>query len=342
MTGHRMLAVFSASCLLLMGGKASPSQENPSGSGIQVHMVITDGKLRLNEDQPPLQLSDLKIDVGKKATKATQLVPAQGEAAALQLMILIDDTLDPGVGNSLQELKDFVSAQPATTVIGVAYMSNAGIQLTQNFTEDKDLAVKAIRLPRGSPSAMDSPYLSLIALTKGWTPQKVRRVVLMVSDGIDRLRGETPQLAQADLGRARGMSRVTTATPVYHSMPTISTDAEIASEAAQRTNVVVYALYATGVGRMARSGWDLQVGLSGLTKIADETGGEVFSLGTSQLVSFTPYLERLQKQLNNQYYLVFDAEGGKKAGLQRVKIKTEAKNSEILAPDNVWVPAVPQ
>jgi hypothetical protein len=249
---------------------------------------------------------------------------------------MIDDTLDPGVGNSLQELKDFVAAQPATTLIAVAYMSNAGIQLTQNFTADKDQVVKAIRLPRGSTSSMDSPYLSLIALTKGWTPQKVRRVVLMVSDGIDRLRGERPDVVQM----GRGGRSITA--PVYHSMPTISTDAEIASEAAQRSNVVFYALYAAGVGRLARSGWDLQVGLSGLTKIADETGGEVFSLGTSQLVSFAPYLDRLQKQLNNQYYLVFDAEGGKKAGFQRVKIKTTAANSEILAPDNVWVPAVPQ
>ena len=299
-------------------------------------MVITDAKLRLDEDQPPLQLSDLKIDVGKKATKATQLIPAQGDSAALQLMILIDDTLDTGVGGNMTELKEFVAAQPATTVIGVAYASNAGFQLVQNFTADKDQVVKAIRLPLGRISTMDSPYLSLIALTKGWTQQKVRRAVLMISDGIDRLRGENPSLAQ--MGRGPG----SVVAPVYHSMPIISNDAEAASEAAQKTNVVVYALYATGVGRAARSGWDLQVGLSGLTKIADETGGEVFSLGTSQLVSFVPYLDRMQKQLNNQYYLVFDAEGGKKAGFQRVKIKADVKNSEILAPDNVWVPAVPQ
>lgn len=30
----------------------------------------------------------------------------------------------------------------------------------------------------------------------------------------------------------------------------------------------------------------------------------------------------------------------KKAGLSRVKVDTELSNSEILAPDNVWVPAV--
>jgi hypothetical protein len=33
--------------------------------------------------------------------------------------------------------------------------------------------------------------------------------------------------------------------------------------------------------RAGRSSWDLNVGLSGLSKIAQETGGECYSLGTS-------------------------------------------------------------
>ena len=79
-------------------------------------------------------------------------------------------------------------------------------------------------------------------------------------------------------------------------------------------------------------------GRGGLSQIADETGGECFSLGTSQLVSFKPYLDKLQKFLSNQYYVVFDAVPKKKAGFQRVNIQTELSNSEIEAPDNVWVP----
>jgi hypothetical protein len=98
-------------------------------------------------------------------------------------------------------------------------------------------------------------------------------------------------------------------------------------------------VYAVGVGRAGRSSWDLEVGLSGLTKLANETGGECFSLGTSQLVTFKPYLERFQKMLNSQYYLVFQAVPQKKAGFQRVNVQTELSNSEILAPNNAWVPA---
>src|SRR4029077_12619597 len=185
----------------------------------------------------------------------------------------------------------------ASTTVAVGYMSNAGVNLAQNFTADKALGVNAIRLPRGNFSTMDSPYLSLISVVKGWPQQNVRRVVLMVSDGIDRLRGEKPEMSR--LGPNFG--------PVYHSMPTISNDATSASEISQRYNVLVYSIYAVGVGRAGRSSWDLEVGLSGLTKIADETGGECVSLGTSQLVSFKPYVERFQKMLDNQYYVVFQA-----------------------------------
>jgi len=176
---------------------------------------------------------------------------------------------------------------------------------------------------------MDSPYLSLISLVKGWPQQNVRREVLMLSDGIDRLRGEKP--APSRLGPNYG--------PVYHTMPQISVDASSASEISQRYNVIVFSLYAVGVGRAGRSAWDIDLGLGGLSKIAEETGGECYSLGTSNLISFKPYLERFQRTLDNQYYLVFLAQPKKKAGLQRVNIQTEISNSEILAPDNVWVAA---
>jgi hypothetical protein len=121
---------------------------------------------------------------------------------------------------------------------------------------------------------------------------------------------------------------------------TISVDADSASEASQRYNVIVSSIYSPGVGRAARSSWDLDLGLGGLSKIADETGGECYSLGTSNPVSFKPYLDRFQKNLNNQYCLVFLGEPKREGTLQRIKVWTEKSNSEIAAPDNVWVPGL--
>lgn len=323
------LLLFSAFCGLVFNVERAHAQAKAPEARAQVHLVITDAALREDAELPPLQKEDVKVKQGKNFLPVTQLIPAQGDNAALQLMILIDDTLGTSVGNNLTDLKEFIAAQPASTVIGIGYMSNATVNVVQNFTADHDLAVKAVRLPRGSFSSMDSPYLSLISLVKGWPQQNVRREVLMVTDGIDRLRGEKPEPSR--MGPNFG--------PVYHSMPTVSIDANSASEISQRYNVIVHSIYAVGVGRAGRSSWDLQLGLGGLSKIADETGGECYSLGTSQLVSFKPSLDRLQKLLGNQYYVVFLAVPKNKAGLQRVNVTTELSNSEILAPDNAWVPA---
>jgi hypothetical protein len=323
-----VLGSLSTLCVLMFAAQTMHSQDKSAPAAVQVHLVVTNEAAR-GDDVPTLQQGDVKVKQGKNFLKVNQLIPAQGKDAALQLFILIDDTLDSRVGNNLNDIRDFINAQPASTVIAVGYMSNATVNIVQSFTADHDLAVKALRLPLGRMSTMDSPYLSLISLVKGWSPQNVRREVLMVTDGLDRLRGETPSPSR--LGPSFG--------PVYHSMPTMSPDVNSASELSQRYNVLVYSLYAVGVGRAARSSWDLEIGLSGLTKLANETGGDCFSLGTSNAVSFKPYLERLQKMFDNQYYVVFQATPKGKGGLQRVNVTTEVSNAEIAAPNNVWVAA---
>jgi hypothetical protein len=306
-------------------------------------MVITDEALRDDSELAVLRPENIQVKQGKDSLKVNTLLPARGDNAALQLFILVDDTCDTGIGNNLNDLRDFINAQPATTVVGVAYMSNATIQIVQNFTADHALAAKAVRLPRGSLSAMDSPYLSLISLVNGWPEQNVRREVLMITDGIDRLRGErTSSLTSPTRGRtpsSRGSSQTMTPAVSQNTMPTMSIDADRASTTSQRYRVIVHSIYATGVGRVGRNTWEAQLGQSGIAKIADETGGEYFALGTQNAVSFKPYLDRMQRIFENQYYLVFQAIPRDKAGLQRVKITTDQANAEIAAADNVWVPA---
>ena len=337
MMNSRMTIRLLAALLISAPGPGFSQAQSDRPRGSMVHVVITDMADNDNTDLPPLLKDDVKVKQGKNMYTVTQLIPARDQTAGLQLMIMIDETLNiQAVGNNLTDLKEFVKAQPPTAAIGIAYMSNAGINVVQQFTTDHEAAANSIRLPRGSRSTMDSPYLSLIALVKAWKKQNIRREVLMISDGIDRLRGETPtpsQLGPRFGGGAYGP-------PVYHSMPTISVDADSASEISQRYNVIFNAIYSPGIGRAARSSWDLDLGLSGLAKIADEAGGECYSLGTSNPVGFKPYLDRFQKNLNNQYYLVFLGEPKRKGSLQRIKVWTEKPNSEIVAPDNVWVPGL--
>ncbi len=148
------------------------AQEKAAPSTAQVHVVITDMALRSDSEVPRLKPEEVKVKQGKTFLQVTQLIPAQGDNAALQLMILIDDTLNThAVGNNLNDVKEFIKAQPPSTVVAVGYMSNATVNMLQNFTADHEQAIKAIRLPRGGVSTMDSPYLSLISVVKGWPQQ---------------------------------------------------------------------------------------------------------------------------------------------------------------------------
>ena len=321
---------FGLAVCLASAGPAS-AQQTAAPSTVLVHMVITNQGFSDNSDVPVLGPQNVTVKQGKTTRKVTQVVPAKGDNAGLQLFVLIDDTVDSSIGSNLNDIRDFVNAQPALTVVGVAYMSNATFRITQNFTDDHALAAKAVRLPVGRLSAMDSPYLSLISLVKSWPQQKVRREVLMISDGMDPLRGGTPSASYTMPGRST-TSRNTT-------MPSMSPDANPASEICQRYGVIVHSIYATGAGRRGRNAWEAQLGQSGIAKITDETGGEYYSLGTSNAVSFKPYLDRLQKILGSQYYLEFQAVPAKKDGLHRVAILTEVANADISAADNVWVSA---
>jgi hypothetical protein len=309
-------------------------------------MVITNEAVKDGDDTPVLKPGNVKVTQGKAALKVTQVIPAQAENAALQLFILIDETCDTNIGNNLSDIRDFINAQPATTTIAIGYMSNANVQMAQDFTTDHSLAAKAIRLPRGRLSAMDSPYLSLMSLVRRWPEGKVRREIIMVTDGIDRLRGEREaggnpnrSLAPTRSPSSTPRSNLNTVTPLTGGMAVISTDATPASELSQRYGVIVHGIYSRGVGRLGRNAWEEQLGQAGVARISEETGGEYFALGTSNAVSFKPYFDSLKKILDNQYYLVFQAVPKKKSGLQRVKISTEAFDTEIAAADNVWVPA---
>ena len=302
-------------------------------STTQVYMVVTDEAVKGDAAPAAVTAQDIQVRQGKDRMKVDKLIPAQGADAGLQLFILIDDTSDVILGSLLSDVRAFIAAQPATTAIGVGYMSNATVNIVQNFTPDKEAASKAVRLPMGTLSAMDSPYLSLQDLIKRWPASKVRREVIMISSGIDRLRqGGGYGRGGYGMGPYGGGAGL-------NSYANMSPDVDSASNTAQKIGVLVHTIYAQGVGFEGRNFWQANTGQSGLSQISDETGGESFSLGVQNVVSFQPYLARIQTVLNSQYFLVFQANVPKKSSLQPVRFSTEVPNVEIVGAKNVWVPA---
>lgn len=332
---------------------AAAASEKAERKAVPVHMVVTAEPMKDGDAVSTLTREDVKVKQGKKSLLVTDWIPARGEQAALQLFILIDETCNTSLGQHLADLKEFINAQPATTWIGLGYARNTTVNVIENWTADHDKVAKSVRLPLGAVSAQDSIYLSLVDLMKRWPESKVRREVLIVGDGIDRLRGNpygsaatasSPMAAQSGYDFSQpGMSsaKPLAANPGWmgYSGPSISSDVEQTSLVAQRTGVILHSIYAPGVGHYGRNYYDMNNGQNGIAKLADETGGESFFLGFQTPVSFKPDLERLQGILDNQYFLAFQAIPNKKAGLQRVKIWTEVSKAEFVSADNVWVPA---
>jgi hypothetical protein len=213
----------------------------------------------------------------------------------------------------LEDIRQFINAQPATTAIGVAYMRNGIADVLQNPTNDHAQAAKALRLPFGDPGASASPYFSVTDLIKRWPETPVRREILMVSDGIDRYWGSGPSDPYVD--------------------STI--------EDAQRAGVIIFSIYMPGGGHFGHSFWRINWGQNYLSQVSDETGGESYYLGFGAPVSFAPYLDDLTHRLTRQYLLTFIAKPEKKAGFQQVKLRTEVPNAELVAADRVYVPAGP-
>lgn len=310
---HKML-MFSA--VALMGLLRLHAQEKAPAKTTQVRMTATLRVLGDNKRMPEVNREDVIVWQDKDRLRVTGWTPARGDRAGLDLFIMIDDASDPSLGSQLDDLRAFINAQPPTTSVGVGYMRNATVQITQDFTTDHSQAAKALRLPFASSGAYGSPYLSVIDLMKRWPEHANRREVIMVTDGIDRARGG----------------------PRYR-LSGINPDADSASSVAQRTGTIIHTIFARGVGRRGSNFWEITNGQNGIAKLSDETGGESFYLGTQNPVSFKPYLDDLQRALDNQYLLDFRAVPGKKSGPQYVKLTTEVAGVELNSADSVWVEA---
>jgi hypothetical protein len=302
-----------AALVLATGTIASKAAATPEGR-IPVTMTVT-ANVAADKSTPEINLDNVLVRQGKSQLKVTDWVAARGERAGLELFILIDDKSDSRISLQYDELRAFINAQPASTLVGVGYMRNATVQIAQDLTSDHGRAAQALRLPMGYSGAYGSPYLSMVDLMKRWPVGENRREVVVITDGIGR--------GQSYSGWHRG----------YGQDP----DADTASAVAQRTGTNIFAIYTPASGLSRHGYWDGMNGQMNLTRLTDQTGGASFYLGLHSPVSIQPYLAQVQTMLDNQYLLSFSAKATKRAGLQPVKISTDLAGVDLAAHDAVWV-----
>src|SRR5260370_21011790 len=104
-------------------GLWSAVAQEASSTGVPVHVVVT-VEPRHGSNVPVIQREDVMVYQGHDRAKATDWLPLQGEHAGLQLFFLIDDAANTSLGSQLEDIRQFINAQPSTTAIGVAYIRN--------------------------------------------------------------------------------------------------------------------------------------------------------------------------------------------------------------------------
>jgi len=296
--------------LFLAGTLPLQAQKEAASSTVPVTTVVT--VLGPKYTPPPaIGKDDISVYEDKAKKEVTSWVPAQGDRAALQLAIVIDDADSVDLGIQFGDIKNFIMSQPKTTSIGIFYASNGTVQAASQFNSDHEVVAKSLRMPFGYTGAYSSLYLSVMDLISRWPVTGARREMLIIADGIDRFRGDP-----------------------------FSPDVDKTVERAQRAGIFLHTLYASGVGRFSRSFTHVGWGQSNLTKIADGTGGESFFQGLQTPISFAPFLEQLDMVLKNQYWLSFGTSRSKKpkGELRSFRIRTEQRNVEISAADKIFVP----
>jgi len=257
-------------------------------------------------DPPELAKGDVQFFVNKERSQIANW--RRGEK--LFLAVLIDDSLDSNVASQWNDLKAFFNAQPPETYISVSYARNGTANVVQDFTNNHELAAKALRIPIG-PGAFSSPYLALNDLLKRLPASSAeRRSILMVSSGIDYFHGNFPE----------------------------SPDVQSVYERAQKQNVNVWSIYYPDAGHLGGRFFRAFRGQNDLSRLAEESGAESYYLGTNEAVTFKPYLDELATHLRNQYLLTFKGSGGAKGRFQRVKVHTEVSGVQFLHAPQAFLP----
>jgi hypothetical protein len=301
-----VLAVLMAS---VFPAHAQNQPTSPNNVSVTTYVTVLGPKYTA---PPALSKADVNVDEGKQKREVTNWIPAQGDKAGLLLAIVIDDADTTDVASQLGDLRNFVTAQPKTTNIGVFYASNGTIQTASQFNQDHEAVAKTLRMPLGYTGAYSSIYLSVMNLIKGWPATGARREILLIADGIDRFRGDYP----------------------------LSPDVDATVDNAQKAGIMIHTLFANGVGRAGRNSFRVSLGQSNLSRISDATGGESFFQGFQTPVSFSPFLQQLDMVLKNQYWLSYATERSKKAKgeLRKFRVRTEQKEVELSSADRIFVP----
>jgi len=284
------------------------AQNDRQGQG---QAVVTVLPAHGNEAPASLNSQDLTVKVNGKDSTITNFTPLRGANGRLELVVLMDSGARTSLSTQLGEIRDFVKNLPPDAKVTIGYMENGISRLSGPLTTDHDAVLKNLHIPAGFAGQDASPYFCLSSLAKNWpsNDRSARREVVMVSDGVD---------------------------PYYRGIDLDDPYMNAAISDSVRSGVVVYSIYWENKGRFSRTMWGNDIGQNLLLQVTQATGGNSYWQGLGNPVSFQPFLQDIQRRLQNQYEVGFTAPV-KKAEVANLKLKVNGISGKVAAPGEVYV-----
>ncbi len=301
-------SVLFATIVGMGAGVASPAMAQTENVAGQARLVVTVNANKSNRGRL-LSQNDIAVKLKGRPADIVSWVPLKGPNANLQLVFLIDEGVRSYWALQIPDLKKFIDALPPSTAVAVAYMNNGRAQMAQTLTTDHALAAKALRLTNGIPDISGSPYFCLSDLVRNYwrSPARIRRVVFMVTNGED---------------------------PYYRSRDMQDPYVAAAIRDAQKVKLLVYSIYFRNRGAGGPNSFSTLIGQSYLLRVANETGGQFYSMAMMSPISFEPFLKQFKESLDDQYLLTFAAG---KTGWQRVRVQSKVKGIKLTAAKAIYV-----
>ena len=287
--------------LLLLAISIPLFADSAASHALTAQMIVTVSYLD-DRDTPVPTAADVIVTQQSQSLSVTRLEALRDDTTPLELMLVIDNCSDFDPGSAGDELRQFLRSQPPNTSIGSAYIQGGHLANLREPSRDRETLIKSLIPPVGCQPA--SPFLALRELITRWRPGALRRVVIMISDGVD------PDIK-----------------PGYR-----SDSAETALQAAQRAGVILYALYHPGRQYQTNTSGAVHSGQVLLAHVACETGGQAYFSGFGPLPSLAPFIYDIDAHLRNQYALEFVIRANDSHSLQPVTVRSRNQRFNLAAP----------